>query len=341
MPWRPIAWSILARAVCTADDFKQAALPRGSARPASRRRRLRRLDWLLADKEALAGEAAVLLTPRAQGLGLEVTAARHSRPDSAPGDIKDLMNKVTEAQEGGQEPRPHHAARRDGRGSTARPTRPSSWPRPDADAAAHELEVLEKLIATGKLNVILGEKGLVDHLWSTSSKSVSVNSRLFSLTKEAAFRPGQTFAAGRRNDARRGPPTRGSRMPRDHDGLFADDVREPGRGKEHVEGLFQGRAGIATGNGRCERRHAGLEGRGVDEECFLRLRAELGEDLLQRGVLEIERYRRLQRRGDPGIGLRLRRRRAREGVVVRSLADDFQPAVVGDVRQAERRRGSS
>src|SRR5262249_15260364 len=83
------------RAVCTAEDFKQALY-----REAQLVLRAvvggRELDWLLADKEALASEAAALLAPRAQGLGLEVTALG-IRDLILPGDMKDLMNKVTEA----------------------------------------------------------------------------------------------------------------------------------------------------------------------------------------------------------------------------------------------------
>ncbi len=97
----------------------------------------------------------------------------------------------------------------------------------------------------------------------------------------------------------------------------------PAGARRRVEGLFQGFAGIATGNGRGERRHARLEGRGSTRECFLRLRGEVGEDLLQGSLWKSNGTDRFSTAPDPGIGLRLGRCRACEGVIVRSLADDL------------------
>ena len=51
---------------------------------------------MLADKDAVAAEAAAILGSRAAGLGLEI-AALGIRDLILPGDMKDLMNKVTEA----------------------------------------------------------------------------------------------------------------------------------------------------------------------------------------------------------------------------------------------------
>ncbi len=83
------------RAVCTADDYKQALY-----REAQLALRAvvggRELDALLADKESVSSEAAAMLGARAEGLGLQVTALG-IRDLILPGDMKDLMNKVTEA----------------------------------------------------------------------------------------------------------------------------------------------------------------------------------------------------------------------------------------------------
>ena len=148
------------RAVCTADDFKQA-LYREAQLVLRAVVGARELDWLLADKEALAGEAAALLTPRAQGLGLEVTALG-IRDLILPGDIKDLMNKVTEAK---KEAEANLITRRE---ETAALRSQANTAKLLAENPTlmrlRELEVLEKLVATGKLNVILGEKGLVDRV---------------------------------------------------------------------------------------------------------------------------------------------------------------------------------
>ena len=97
--------------------------------------------------------------------------------------------------------------------------------------------------------------------------------------------------ADREIEARTGlarPSHRGSGMPRDHDGLFADDVREPGRRKERVEGLFQGApeslpetvvASVAT---------PALRAEGSTRNVSF-VSAAMGEDLLQRGLVEVER----------------------------------------------------
>jgi regulator of protease activity HflC (stomatin/prohibitin superfamily) len=61
------------QAVCTADDYKQALYREAQLVPRAVVD-ARAFDQLLADKEAVVSEAAVLLTPRAEALGLEVSA---------------------------------------------------------------------------------------------------------------------------------------------------------------------------------------------------------------------------------------------------------------------------
>ena len=148
------------KAICTADDYKQALY-----REAQLVLRAvvggRELDALLADKEAVASEAAALLAPRAEGLGLEV-AAFGIRDLILPGDMKELMNKVTEARKAAEA---NLITRRE---ETAALRSQANTAKLLADNPTlmrlRELEVLEKVVAGGKLSVVLGEKGLADRV---------------------------------------------------------------------------------------------------------------------------------------------------------------------------------
>ena len=148
------------KAVCTADDYKQALY-----REAQLVLRAvvggRELDALLADKEAVAREAAALLAPRAEALGLEV-AALGIRDLILPGDMKELMNKVTEARKAAEAnliTRREETAALRSQANTAKllAENPTLM-------RMRELEVLEKVVASGKLSVVLGEKGLADRV---------------------------------------------------------------------------------------------------------------------------------------------------------------------------------
>ena len=148
------------RAVCTADDYKQA-LYREAQLVLRAVVGARELDALLADKEAVATEAAALLAPRAEGLGLQVLALG-IRDLILPGDMKELMNKVTEAKKAAEAnliTRREETAALRSQANTARllAENPTLM-------RMRELEVLEKVVASGKLNVILGEKGLADRV---------------------------------------------------------------------------------------------------------------------------------------------------------------------------------
>jgi regulator of protease activity HflC (stomatin/prohibitin superfamily) len=148
------------KAVCTLDDHKQALY-----REAQLALRAvvggRELDALLADKEAVAAEAAGLLAPRAEALGLAI-ASLGVRDLILPGDMKDLMNKVTEAKKAAEA---NLITRRE---ETAALRSQANTAKLLADNPTlmrlRELEVLEKVVAGGKLNVILGEKGLSDRV---------------------------------------------------------------------------------------------------------------------------------------------------------------------------------
>jgi regulator of protease activity HflC (stomatin/prohibitin superfamily) len=148
------------RAVCTADDFKQAlyrevqfvlrAVVGG-----------RELDELLAAKDAVAVEAAALLKHRAAELGLELVALG-IRDLILPGDMKELMNKVTEAKKAAEAnliTRREETAALRSQANTAKllAENPTLM-------RLRELEVLEKVVASGKLSVVLGEKGLADRV---------------------------------------------------------------------------------------------------------------------------------------------------------------------------------
>lgn len=147
-------------AVCTADDYKQA-LYREAQLVLRAVVGSRDLDDLLADKEAVASESAALLTPRAEGLGLEVSALG-IRDLILPGDMKDLMNKVTEARKVAEAniiTRREETAALRSQANTAKllAENPTLM-------RMRELEVLEKVVAGGKLSVVLGEKGLADRV---------------------------------------------------------------------------------------------------------------------------------------------------------------------------------
>jgi regulator of protease activity HflC (stomatin/prohibitin superfamily) len=148
------------RAVCTADDYKQA-LYREAQLALRAVLGARDLDALLAAKDAVAAEATALLAPRAEALGLEVLALA-VRDLILPGDMKELMNKVTEAKKAAEA---NLITRRE---ETAALRSQSNTAKLLAENPTlmrlRELEVLEKVVASGKLSVVLGDKGLADRV---------------------------------------------------------------------------------------------------------------------------------------------------------------------------------
>jgi regulator of protease activity HflC (stomatin/prohibitin superfamily) len=148
------------RAVCTADDHKQA-LYREAQLALRAVVGARELDALLAEKDAVAAEAAALLATRVAGLGLEVVTLG-IRDLILPGDMRELMNKVTEAKKAAEAnliTRREETAALRSQANTARllAENPTLM-------RLRELEVLEKVIASGKLNVVLSDKGLADRV---------------------------------------------------------------------------------------------------------------------------------------------------------------------------------
>lgn len=115
----------------------------------------RELDAFLTDKDHVAKEIEDNVRRRADELGLEI-ASVGIRDVILPGDMKDLMNKVTEARKAAEA---NLIARRE---ETAAIRSQANTARLLADSPTlmrlRELEVLEKIAMNGKLNIILGEK---------------------------------------------------------------------------------------------------------------------------------------------------------------------------------------
>jgi regulator of protease activity HflC (stomatin/prohibitin superfamily) len=148
------------KAVTAADDARQA-LYREAQLALRAVVGARDLDAFLTDKDAVAREVDELLRGRAGELGLEV-ASVGVRDVILPGDMKDLMNKVTEAKKAAEA---NLIARRE---ETAAIRSQANTAKLLADNPTlmrlRELEVLEKVATDGKLNVVLGEKGLADRV---------------------------------------------------------------------------------------------------------------------------------------------------------------------------------
>ncbi|HEY1067121.1 MAG TPA: slipin family protein [Pirellulales bacterium] len=121
----------------------------------------RELDAFLSDKDSVAQELEANVRRRAADLGLELTSIG-VRDVILPGDMKDLMNKVTEAKKAAEA---NLIFRRE---ETAAIRSQVNTAKLLADNPTlmrlRELEVLEKIAAANKLNVILGEKGLTDRV---------------------------------------------------------------------------------------------------------------------------------------------------------------------------------
>ena len=110
----------------------------------------RELDTFLTEKDAVATEIEENVRRRAGELGLEI-ASVGIRDVILPGDMKDLMNKVTEARKAAEA---NLISRRE---ETAAMRSQANTAKLLADNP-----VLEKIAAAGKLNIVLGEKGLAD-----------------------------------------------------------------------------------------------------------------------------------------------------------------------------------
>ena len=119
----------------------------------------RELDLFPTDKDAVAKDIEEGVRRRAAELGLDL-ASVGIRDVILPGDMKELMNKVTEARKAAEA---NLIARRE---ETAAMRSQANTAKLLADNPVlmrlRELEVLEKIASAGKLNIILGEKGLAE-----------------------------------------------------------------------------------------------------------------------------------------------------------------------------------
>lgn len=148
------------RAVCASEDARQA-LYREAQLALRAAVGARDLDTLLSDKDALAREVEAMLLRRAEELGMAVISAG-VRDIILPGDMRELMNKVTEARKAAEA---NLVMRRE---ETAALRSQANSAKLLADNPVlmrlRELEVLEKVAATGKLNVVVGDAKLPDRL---------------------------------------------------------------------------------------------------------------------------------------------------------------------------------
>ena len=117
----------------------------------------RELDVFLTDKDAVAKEIEDNVRRRAGELGLDI-ASVGIRDVILPGDMKDLMNKVTEAKKAAEA---NLIFRRE---ETAAIRSQANTAKLLADSPTlmrlRELEVLEKIAAGGKLSIVVGDKSL-------------------------------------------------------------------------------------------------------------------------------------------------------------------------------------
>jgi regulator of protease activity HflC (stomatin/prohibitin superfamily) len=121
----------------------------------------RDLDTFLTEKDAVTNAFEEAVRRRASDLGLEIISVG-VRDIILPGEMKDLMNKVTEAKKAAEA---NLIVRRE---ETAAMRSQANTAKVLADNPTlmrlRELEVLEKVATSGKLSVVLGEKGLADRV---------------------------------------------------------------------------------------------------------------------------------------------------------------------------------
>jgi regulator of protease activity HflC (stomatin/prohibitin superfamily) len=148
------------KAVCEVDDFAQA-LYRQTQLALRAVVGTRELDALLADKDGVARELEGSLRGAVAGFGLEVKAVG-IRDIILPGEMKDILNRVTEARKAAEASlvtRREETAAMRSQANTARifESNPTLM-------RLRELEVLEKVAEKSNLSVVLGDGGLADRV---------------------------------------------------------------------------------------------------------------------------------------------------------------------------------
>jgi regulator of protease activity HflC (stomatin/prohibitin superfamily) len=149
-----------AKAVATVDDYRQA-LYREAQLALRAAVGARTLDALLGDKAAVAGELRESLAARAAELGLAVVSLG-IRDVILPGEMKELMNRVIEAQKAAEAAlvtRREETAAMRSQANTAR-----LFEQNPTLMRLRELETLEKVAEKGRLSVVVGEGGLAGRI---------------------------------------------------------------------------------------------------------------------------------------------------------------------------------
>lgn len=148
------------KATSTVDDFRQAIY-----REAQLALRAvvgtKSLDVLLTEKDEVAQTLENIVRDRARIFGVDVTALG-IKDVILPGDMKDLMNRVTEAKKAAEAAlitRREETAAARSQANTAKILEGSP-----TLMRLRELEVLEKVADKANLTVVLGEKGLADNV---------------------------------------------------------------------------------------------------------------------------------------------------------------------------------
>ena len=119
------------------------------------------LDVLLTGKEALARELAEMIRPRAAEIGITIVTTG-VRDIILPGDMKELMNRVTAARKAAEAAlitRREETAAMRMQANTAKILESSP-----TLMKLKELEVLEKVAGQANLTVVLGQEGLADRV---------------------------------------------------------------------------------------------------------------------------------------------------------------------------------
>ena len=121
----------------------------------------RELDGFLTDKDGVVQELEESLRRRVTQIGIEIVSVG-IRDVILPGEMKDLLNKVTEAKKAAEANlivRREETAAMRSQANTAKLLQDNP-----TLMRLRELEVLEKIAATAELKVVLGDKGLTDRL---------------------------------------------------------------------------------------------------------------------------------------------------------------------------------
>ncbi len=147
-------------ATTSVDDFRQA-LYREAQLALRNAIGTRELDVLLSSKDGLVGELGEIVGARARAMGLQVTSLG-LRDLILPGEMKTLMNRVTEAKKAAEA---NLIARREETAAVRSQANTAKILEANPTLMKlRELEVLEKVAEQSNLSVVLGEGGLAERV---------------------------------------------------------------------------------------------------------------------------------------------------------------------------------